>query len=332
MSRFGSSFTPRILAASALAIALQGCVAAALPVLAGGAIVGTEANRNKSKTADDAAENAETSEAVIAEAAELPEAKAAPKPKSENPQDDEDANLSMAELARRDIQQAQSTSDAELPAKGSETAPKDGTDPVTETVAEAATETATGNVEIDPARFAPMSVYVLEALAKEAPAQGRMSAILANPSSLKPVRLPCGRSQLAVLIDLDPKGGLHDPAAIAPTYDGDVLGHVSRLRDAGVKIGWISALTAADAGSVRKALRVSGLDVKGEDELVLLRYPGDRKQTRRAEFGVANCLIALAGDERADFDELYDYLLRPSSAVTLEPMIGQGWFLLPALQ
>ena len=342
MSRFGSLFSllveqraaghgKRIIAAICLAAALQGCVAAALPVLAGGAIVGTEASRNKSEASNDPATEAEP----------IAETKAEPAPKQQEAESEQDTQLSMAELARRDIARAQNKNTSE-PAQvdgeaseNSEDAGQSGDTALaggTPTVTGANTGPNTGSLAIDPARFAPMSVYVLDVLSKDAPSEGRMSAILANPSSLRPIRLPCGRSKLAVLVDLDPKGGLHDPAAIAPTYDGDVLGHLSRLRDAGVKIGWISALTAADAGAIRTGLRVSGLDVKGEDELVLLRYPGDRKQTRRAEFGSAHCLIALAGDEHADFDELYDHLLRPSSAVTLEPMVGQGWFLLPALK
>lgn len=325
----------RIIAAALLAFASQGCAAAALPVLASGAILGTEAGRNNRTTSNDAPAIAE---AAIATNDPAPEA-AAPPVEDTPPQ----ANLSMAELAKQDIANAQkrieqpqssdvgtSETAAELPAVDEGQPAGASGSAAIKPVSKTAPGTAQ-NVAIDPARFAPMSVYVLDALAKDAPSKGRMSAILAEPSSLKPLRLPCGRSKLAVLIDLDPKSGLHDPSTIAPTYDGDALGHLSRLRDAGVKIGWISALTAADAGAVRKGLQVSGLDVQAEDELVLLRYPGDRKQTRRAEFGAAHCLIALAGDERADFDELYDYLLRPRSAVTLEPMIGQGWFLLPAL-
>ena len=37
----------------------------------------------------------------------------------------------------------------------------------------------------------------------------------------------------------------------------------------------------------------------------------------------------MAGDDRADFDELYDYLRDPDGAITLEKMFGNGWFLTP---
>jgi len=42
-------------------------------------------------------------------------------------------------------------------------------------------------------------------------------------------------------------------------------------------------------------------------------------------------VVAIAGDERGDFDELFDYLRDPGSAVGLYPMMGEGWFLVPSL-
>ena len=34
------------------------------------------------------------------------------------------------------------------------------------------------------------------------------------------------------------------------------------------------------------------------------------------------CILAMLGDEKADFDELYDHLLRPESAAPLQRLIG----------
>ena len=36
----------------------------------------------------------------------------------------------------------------------------------------------------------------------------------------------------------------------------------------------------------------------------------------------------MAGDERADFDDLYNYLIDYSDARALEPMLGSGWFII----
>ena len=49
----------------------------------------------------------------------------------------------------------------------------------------------------------------------------------------------------------------------------------------------------------------------------------------REQLAQLSCLIAIAGDTRSDFDELYDYLLDPNDAAPLEPIIGEGWFLIP---
>ena len=80
---------------------------------------------------------------------------------------------------------------------------------------------------------------------------------------------------------------------------------------------------------MRKALIAAGLDPAGRDELVLLRYPQERKQTRLEDFAAEFCVVALAGDERADFDELFQYLKNPAAAAPLEALIGKGWFLIP---
>ena len=55
----------------------------------------------------------------------------------------------------------------------------------------------------------------------------------------------------------------------------------------------------------------------------------DRKQTRRRAFAEEHCVVAILGDEKADFDELYQYLRSPDDAVTLERLVGDRWFLAP---
>ncbi|MEP2734998.1 MAG: hypothetical protein ABJP34_01775 [Erythrobacter sp.] len=294
-------FGTRALAAGVMLATLQGCVAAAvLPVIAGGAIATTE-TRNRTSDSQDTGEQSTLPE--VATKAEKPDS------------DPATQELSMSELAAAEIaSQAQDSSEVSATVPDQEL-----------------------GLEPAPSVFADMTAYVLKVVTDEkGPAAGQ-SALLSNPSRLDARRTKCSapaynpsaKRPPAVLIDLDDKNGIFDPTVIAPTYDGDAYGHLSRLREAGVTIGWMSALTAGDAGGIRKALQASGLDVEGKDELVLFRYPGDRKQTRRSEFGAAHCLIAIAGDDRSDFDELYQYLLQPSSAATLEPLIGNGWFLLP---
>ena len=83
------------------------------------------------------------------------------------------------------------------------------------------------------------------------------------------------------------------------------------------------------AGDLTAKLKSSGLDPDSADQLLLMRYPGDRKQTRRADLAKVSCIIAIAGDTRKDFDELFEYLVNPEAALALELLIGQGWFLIP---
>ena len=60
----------------------------------------------------------------------------------------------------------------------------------------------------------------------------------------------------------------------------------------------------------------------------LRREADDRKQQRKDNLAGITCIIAIAGDERADFDERFIYLRSPAAGAELEPIIGNGWFLI----
>jgi hypothetical protein len=156
----------------------------------------------------------------------------------------------------------------------------------------------------------------------------RHSAILAHALDLKPETTECSIHPAAVLIDLDPAGGTLDPAA-AVHADPAFAAGLQSLREQGVAIAWISANSADRAGDIRRTLVASGLDPEGRDELALLRYPDERKQTRREDFAKEFCLVAIAGDDRGDFDELYQYNKDRDAAAPLDALIGNGWFLIP---
>lgn len=156
----------------------------------------------------------------------------------------------------------------------------------------------------------------------------RYSAILAHPLDLRPEMKECSIHPAAVLIDLDPAGGTIDPAAAAHA-DPQLAARLASLRAQGLAIGWISASSADHAGELRRVLVASGLDPAGRDELALLRYPEERKQTRREDFAKEFCLVAIAGDDRSDFDELYQYIKDPTLAAPLDALLGNGWFLIP---
>ena len=181
-------------------------------------------------------------------------------------------------------------------------------------------------------RINPYAAFYLHASdqAKLDPVEApRRSAILATPGSLDPVTGDCAIRPPAVLIDLDPAGKELDPSvAFAPNPElAEVL---SALRLQNVAVFWISAASAGEAGRVREHLLTAGLDPWGRDGLLLMRRAEDRKDARRRELAQTHCVVAIAGDTRGDFDELFDFLRNPAAAAALEPLVGAGWFLTPA--
>lgn len=172
--------------------------------------------------------------------------------------------------------------------------------------------------------------YALERSAARQAANFSGSALLAESSreDFLARRRPCPKREPAVLVDLDTGPAAFTPAGVIRPAPGLADGLV-RLRDAGVVVMWISQLSANRVNDVAVALRSAGLDPLGTDPLLLARNAEERKQVLRDEANEDVCIVAIAGDERADFDELFDYLRNPESAVGLDAMLGSGWFLAP---
>lgn len=152
--------------------------------------------------------------------------------------------------------------------------------------------------------------------------------MLAAPGLLRPDRTDCSIRPPAVVIDLDPGDGVFDPDKPA-TGSRDFGQMLVALRLQQVDIFWISAMPAIKAPQLRQRLAESGLDPQGRDELLLMRRAEDRKQLRRKEVSETHCIVAIAGDTRSDFDELYQYLKSRDAAQPLEELVGAGWFLTP---
>jgi hypothetical protein len=157
------------------------------------------------------------------------------------------------------------------------------------------------------------------------------SALLQTPPSLTaPARRNCPAQRPAVVIDLDDGSAPFTPERLTRA-PGEIAEGLARLREAGITVLWISQLPASSVADVARALRTSGLDPQGQDQLLLVRNGEDRKQVLREDANRDVCTVAIAGDERSDFDELFDYLRNPGGAVGLYPMMGKGWFLVPSL-
>jgi hypothetical protein len=176
--------------------------------------------------------------------------------------------------------------------------------------------------------FAQFVRYCRGVAAVSAGANGPLSAMLSDPIALDGQRKRCGAGEQAVaVIDLDPAGGLFAPPADPERDVGRALG-LAVLRESGVKIAWLSDLPVAQIGAVRTALEFAGLDPRGEDIVSLRRDPEDRKQARKETLAASSCIIAIAGDAKPDFDERFQYLRNPEAGAALETAIGDGWFLI----
>ncbi|AWW72991.1 hypothetical protein CD351_00965 [Erythrobacter sp. KY5] len=187
---------------------------------------------------------------------------------------------------------------------------------------------ASASSAADPTAITALISYANQSKFEFRPGQSRTSAILIDRVNLEPDRASCVGIQPTVLIDLDPNEGTFSPLDAGNPPAGLAAG-LDRLRAAGVAIAWISGGASSSSELYRDALARTGLDESGADQLLLMRGPDDRKQIRREQLAQQTCLIAIAGDDRSDFDELYDYLLNPGDAAVLEPLIGEGWFLIP---
>ena len=163
------------------------------------------------------------------------------------------------------------------------------------------------------------------------------SVALASPVVLeKPAFMACGDMPPAIIIDLDVSevGSGEDAALGFPkAVDLDIKGlaaGLERLRGAGISVIWMSERSVEEQDGLLEALKASGL-VSGDGDTLYLSGSGDyRKQTRRIEAASKSCIIAMAGDRKADFDELFDYLREPEAAFRLDSLIDAGWFLTPA--
>ena len=113
-------------------------------------------------------------------------------------------------------------------------------------------------------------------------------------------------------------------------YDGHLSPTLDSLRGEGVTVIWISDSPVESRPALQSLLEFAGLSgARDADILMLKSSDEDRKQLRRQQAAYGHCIVALAGDDYADFDELYDYLLYPEAAAPLDAKFGDGWFLTP---
>lgn len=269
---------------------LQGCLVAALPVVAGGALATRDAVRESQQPTP--------SETPVGEVSVDGAPLAVP------PASSEVTGVDAAETGASD-QTWRVTELADLPAP---------------------TTSARGDPGTANAAYSRFTSYALSQAALTP--SDAASAVLANPGSLDGRRAECADLPPAVLIDLDPENGLV-PIDYAVANNPDLAAHLEELRRRGVTVGWISGRLMIDAEHIRARLAEAGLDPLGEDTLLLMRRFDERKQGKRQAFASDYCLVAIAGDTLSDFDELFDYLKNQDMAIRLSGLRDAGWFMTP---
>ena len=181
------------------------------------------------------------------------------------------------------------------------------------------------------AGYAAVTEYVLSVIGDGKPVPGRVSALLDQRSLAKmPSMAACNGQRPALIIDLD-----HDGAPFnlgdAPTPEAGLADQLRTIRGRGVAIVWLASLVQSAERDVLTVVQATGLDPLGLDRALLLRGGETRKQQILNRAHEDWCVLAVAGDRRSDFDEVFDYLRNPDGpvALALEQHIGAGWFLVP---
>lgn len=180
----------------------------------------------------------------------------------------------------------------------------------------------------------PYAGFASHALAQSAllAAEEDVKSVVLIPkiNIFNPKTLRCKGKPLAVLIDLDDEKNSNLMEAETLYRQNGLVEVLASLREAEISVIWVSDEPASAAGAISAMLAEGGLSEDGSDDFLFLDRGGeDRKQERRWDAARNYCIVAIAGDDRADFDELYDYLRNPNGAIALEPMFGNGWFLTP---
>ncbi|WP_417608159.1 hypothetical protein [Parasphingorhabdus sp.] len=183
----------------------------------------------------------------------------------------------------------------------------------------------------DSSPYANFATYALKQAAKLAEGQGISSVVLVPRVDIyKPETIACEGKPLAVVIDLDDTTGGGWIKAETLYRQNGLVEVLHSLRASDISVIWVSEQSIGASQTISAILNEAGFSQSdAEDFLFLDRGGDDRKQVRRWDAARNYCIVAMAGDDRTDFDELYAYLRDPDGAITLESMFNNGWFLVP---
>lgn len=179
--------------------------------------------------------------------------------------------------------------------------------------------------------YANFAAHALKQSARLEAGEGVESVVLIPQVDIfKPETMGCAGKPLAVAIDLDDTTGGDWMEAETLYRQNGLIEVLTSLRAAKISVIWLSDQPVAASEKISAILNEAGFSQSESDDFLFLDRGGeDRKQVRRWDAARNYCIVAMAGDDRADFDELYAYLRDPDGAITLENMFDNGWFLTP---
>lgn len=186
-------------------------------------------------------------------------------------------------------------------------------------------------VDSNSSPYADFAAHALKQSARLAEGERVRSVVLVpRVDVFKPEMMACDGKPLAVVIDLDDVTGRDWIKADTLYRQNGLIEVLHSLRTAEISVIWLSDQPVATSERISAILNDAGFSQSESDDFLFLdRGAEDRKQVRRWDAARNYCIVAMAGDDRADFDELYAYLRDPDGAITLETMFGNGWFLTP---
>ncbi len=177
--------------------------------------------------------------------------------------------------------------------------------------------------------YLPFARYAIQAAIKRNSGASIASAVLVDKVSLSnPATISCEGKPLLAILDLDIAPGT--PAELEVEKQSGFATILDAVRDSGIRIAWLADASETELQPVLDLLKSDDDPVMDGDDLQLFGHSsGYRKQERRWQLARDHCVVAIAGDQRADFDELYQYLKDQDYAIRLEAYIGRRWFELP---
>lgn len=177
--------------------------------------------------------------------------------------------------------------------------------------------------------YMPFARYAIEQAAKRGNGEVLRGTVLVESVSLSaPQAMDCGNKPMAAIIDLDVAPGT--PSEMVVQRQDGLSALIETMRESGIRIAWLAETDAAQLGPILDLLKEGEDPVIRDADLMMVGLPGKyRKQERRWQLARDYCVVAIAGDRRGDFDELYDYLRDQAYAIRLEAFIDKGWFELP---